>query len=1224
MNVRVVNVEGCIALLAGKRKNIFWLICAGLIYSLVGLGQSVSADTISENLRFSGDSTPVALDDVILSSSAVVVGSASQLQVRFTTPDLEFPFDYRVGVTFPTAFGFDNAVSAVFSDDSPAPDTEIQLIEIVDHTVIFTFRRTFFAPKAGQVGIIDISGVTLPTASGAYAATVFISDIDFVVLAGPTFTSEVTLVPDVASSVALSPVANVVVTAGELLSFVGNSVDQYGNAVSDSTLDWRLTDDSDSLGVVTPGTLLATKTGSGRVVVSSGIAADTSGVITVVAGALARLEIDIDRQQYVGGGICGKGFVRAFDQFGNPKGNFSGTDTLLELIVSEGTMVPESLPISAFDSNGVLDLAKAGVQFEGFVGETDIVAGLGSITSASEPVSLGGMIIRFPYDNSQVTDLPAGKRISTTILLNRVGSPLPTPDSVTGEFPGGGRFALTNPTHLRVSARLPDFLTTSVPTDGGDDTLLIVLYGSILKDSLTNETIHTVNTVRLPLRIVDRHITHSTGTDTLLSGARYFAYDGFELHSPLSPDRLLDGSAFVRDTSGRLFRFGQYGGGNYRSDSNGVDLRSRMDILGVPPEFGPGIHGVTAIVTLIDGPYKYQDTAFADSQLYLVEPAYFVADASELSPVSTSPGDSVLFALPVSVERVFDDSTIFAVTLQLYSEDTVMSEIAAVSRDKDSIINVKPIKFPMEFAQTSWGVRFVMQILESRSDRYDTLDLGPDVFQVGPVRQINVLGLNPSAPNFPFVSAGQDLGLVARIVNDAPFVVSGVQVVVDAMVVDTTVVTVGDVGAGDTIDVTIPFAAGSPASLQTVIARVTSANGAREESSAQIQFTVQSPALLSLKGNLNLQQGAEGQLVSEIGSPLSLQLQMENAGEADVTGGSALITATGAGLDFSAIVELSAPVVTKSLGVASLAGIVNVTASILDKPRELNSGQDASFAAGSAIFAEKVLLVDRELVVNANITPGDTSAVAFGELREMFSVELSNASPLEDADIEVLTVAVLLHDAKAKLINPSAVIDVARSALFNEQGKAIAILRVSGDTLLMDMTPNTLGVGEKVNYKFVAQFSAKSLIRTFSLSVPTDGIILKAISGPREGARFVAEAPSGAPPFGSKEYTLTSAAFVESFQPQNNPFNPDNGATQFSYTLSSDNDIELAVYTLTGKLVRRFNFSSGSQYASSGVQTPSWDGRNGNGDIVRDGVYVVALTNLGTGEKAFLKQAVLR
>ncbi len=1214
--------------MAYKRNNsddVFRQVCIYLSLllslSLFGSASSVGADTIPDNLRFSADSTPVALENVELFSSATVVGLPTQLQVRFTTPDLEFPFDYRVGVTFPDAFGFGSAVSATFSDDSPAPDPEIQAVEIIDHTVIFTFRRTFFAPKAGQGGIIDISGVTLPTTAGAYAATVFMSDIDFVVLAGPSFTSEVILAPDVAASVSLTPVANIVATAGDLLEFSANSVDQYGNAVSDSALNWSLTLESDSLGVVTPGNLLATKVGVGRVTVSSDLAADTSGLITVVAGVLARLELEIDREQFVGSPICGVGIVRAFDQFENPKGNFGGDDSLLQLSVSDGYVAPVLIPVTAFDSDGVLDLAAYDVRFGGLFGDVEVGASVGSVVSPSRQLTLGGIMTSITSGGRLTAVLPTDKKVTTRFRFRPINIPNVMIDSLVVILPDGNRVVLKDALAVFGDFELPEFMTRSAGSALSEDTLSISGFGTYISQTSTDGGCQFVTYSQLVIDYIDEHIILTPKVDSLLLRSSYSLFRGFGFSSPYPVQLVLGGSLFLVDAENESFEFGQYWGmyvGGSLVGATGVDTLLTQ-ISPIPSSIDAGLYDMQVVARLSDGVFEFEDTASSSSQLYLVEPARLVAGAEDFSPRFAGPGDSVEFSLNVGFEGVFDESSVFAVDLELYSGPEIIEVSASYSEATGLIETSAPMLLPLRFAETNWGVRYLISVSEQGSRRNDTLDLGADVFRIGPLNQIDLVELGSDAPNFPFVSVGQEFNIIARLVNNAQFEIVGVQVGLGG-----TAVNVRTLAAHDTIEVAIPYIAGLLPGFEDVSVSVTS-GAFRAESERQVQLTVQSSALLTLVAELDLEDGAGLQRVIEVGDDLILHLSLENAGEAVVSGGSVLITAKGAGLDLTTIVEVrdfGAPV---NLGAPSNAGSVVVIVAILDEPQELNTAQAVEFTmpAGSS-FGETVSAVERELLVNANITAGDSTAIVFGERREMFAVEISNSSALMSADVEVERIVAVFRGLDGQRISPSAVINLDRSALFDNQGKAVALFHVSGDSLLMDITKNNLPVGESVTYRFEAQFVAKSNVRKFTLRAPLDGIEINVVSGPREGARLAVQAPVGAPPFESSEYILTAAAFVESFQPQNNPFNPEISSTQYSYTLSVDSDIELAIYTLTGQLVRRYNFDSGSQFGAAGVQTPAWDGRNGQGEIVRDGVYVVVLTNLGTGEKAYLKQAVLK
>ncbi|MFH1823804.1 MAG: kelch repeat-containing protein [Candidatus Firestonebacteria bacterium] len=74
-----------------------------------------------------------------------------------------------------------------------------------------------------------------------------------------------------------------------------------------------------------------------------------------------------------------------------------------------------------------------------------------------------------------------------------------------------------------------------------------------------------------------------------------------------------------------------------------------------------------------------------------------------------------------------------------------------------------------------------------------------------------------------------------------------------------------------------------------------------------------------------------------------------------------------------------------------------------------------------------------------------------------------------------------------------------------------------------------------------------------------------------------------------------------------NPFSAGKEETKIVYVLTKDSDVEISIYTLTGDLVRKFNYSAGAEGGkgtSSGYTNEiSWDGKNGQGSIVANGIY---------------------
>jgi hypothetical protein len=81
-----------------------------------------------------------------------------------------------------------------------------------------------------------------------------------------------------------------------------------------------------------------------------------------------------------------------------------------------------------------------------------------------------------------------------------------------------------------------------------------------------------------------------------------------------------------------------------------------------------------------------------------------------------------------------------------------------------------------------------------------------------------------------------------------------------------------------------------------------------------------------------------------------------------------------------------------------------------------------------------------------------------------------------------------------------------------------------------------------------------------------------------------------------------------------NPFRAGVEGTTIAYKLDDVATVTLRVFTNSGTLVRREDFVSGSPGGNAGVNGWVWDGRNGKGDVVASGGYVVLIEAHGKGE----------
>jgi len=80
-----------------------------------------------------------------------------------------------------------------------------------------------------------------------------------------------------------------------------------------------------------------------------------------------------------------------------------------------------------------------------------------------------------------------------------------------------------------------------------------------------------------------------------------------------------------------------------------------------------------------------------------------------------------------------------------------------------------------------------------------------------------------------------------------------------------------------------------------------------------------------------------------------------------------------------------------------------------------------------------------------------------------------------------------------------------------------------------------------------------------------------------------------------------------------NPFHPPTQGTTLAYKLDDPASVTIRIFSQTGDLVRQVTFDRGGTGGTTGLNTWIWDGRNGKGNLVSSGGYVLLLEAQGTG-----------
>jgi len=96
-------------------------------------------------------------------------------------------------------------------------------------------------------------------------------------------------------------------------------------------------------------------------------------------------------------------------------------------------------------------------------------------------------------------------------------------------------------------------------------------------------------------------------------------------------------------------------------------------------------------------------------------------------------------------------------------------------------------------------------------------------------------------------------------------------------------------------------------------------------------------------------------------------------------------------------------------------------------------------------------------------------------------------------------------------------------------------------------------------------------------------------------------------PMFSEDVIINSRELADSYKNYPNPFAAGRQSTNIEYFLENDAEVSLKIYNIIGQLVRVI-VDKETQPAASSLYRYQWDGRNGNGQIVLNGIYFAVLT----------------
>jgi hypothetical protein len=180
---------------------------------------------------------------------------------------------------------------------------------------------------------------------------------------------------------------------------------------------------------------------------------------------------------------------------------------------------------------------------------------------------------------------------------------------------------------------------------------------------------------------------------------------------------------------------------------------------------------------------------------------------------------------------------------------------------------------------------------------------------------------------------------------------------------------------------------------------------------------------------------------------------------------------------------------------------------------------------------------------------------------------------------------------------------------------------LSADSLFFDLS----GVGELApgaGHDFSLELDVLSAPRVEDFRLALDARGIDAIAGEAQLQGIPLQGQSL--PWLSPMVHLTSSSLHESFRSYPNPFTPAvHGRCNITFFLAADARVSADIYTLNGERVA--NLVNAVPLAAGLHDDLVWDGRNGRGEMVRSGTYLLRLVVQGPGGGEIIRRlAVMR
>ncbi len=969
------------------------------------------------------------------------------------------------------------------------------------------------------------------------------------------------------------------------------------------------------------GTMRLLKSGSQLVTISLNglLKQQTIGVSPADAN---RFRFDLDAVQAVNRAFFGNALLTALDPYGNIDTEFSAaTDTVRITSTGAGVVFNGIIGTAAAFSNGLCDLKDFGTGYNGDEPFVTFTARSNSgITGVSQ--TIGFSLLKISSGQLAQSTRYIGEQYTFTLTISNFGSqpasisairlygdgtrmqPVQIAPGLSFSIPAlsSQEFVLTGAVPslphevLSLDAVFVGQISTGTVSDSATGLAQLTILPtdgiSVLAGTLLPQQVSTEHAYQFVLRV-----RNDSDDDLLLSSSSTLAIpiDGAPtMTSALTSPLVIPGS--------------------------GGEVLLPFEPLTVPAVASQVAASATVHLIGTLGTASFDQISDAGGSITIETRPLVTYRAGTLSPTTVYRGADAIFSIGVnnSGTAVLDVEIGTAEFVIYAGERQLLTRLEAEQMrlaGGDSVLVFRPVFVPVDFPLENDSILVSLRGTANGQEEMFKLFIPGNTVAIPFGAATRLVDVAADAPNMPNVNVGQTFSIFATIRNtgDEDLVAIKVQLTSNGTSAYESEQLIDELPIGR--DTTIEFeieASFTPNASEVFSVLITEAEGSESGLAALIQpplgnntraIVIQSPASLDLDARIWSPPSAQDGVVG-LGETFVITSVVNNLAQSETGTGEVTLSIVSGSFSLS-----SAGTQSMTIGARNFwdivapadedTGVIVITVSTT--PTDLNSELPSKVQDRSDTI--QIISTVSQVGITVDFQAAPAQLLSAGGEYELITLDFRIFNPAANPYMNFIEFELLDRDNNA--VVPSALIASA-SLLYNEQESITGV--AVGDVLRFNLgetlgTPSTAKIAVKV--------ADQPALSDFTMYI--DSLSLSASYQTAVGPRPVPITASFAQKLVIQEkFTLVPSNLTESFFAYPNPFSPLQEVSMIVYNLGTAKAATLKIYTLAGEVVLSREIPAPASI-SEPIQIP-WDGRNNNGQIVLNGVYVAVLAVDGEGE----------